>query len=106
LAILLTLVVEIPILIIFGFRKRDIVTVGILINIATNFSINLLMRQIKYVIDPAHYGWWILPPEAAVVIIEFTAMSFFTEKKLKLFLVVMLANAVSYLAGVIIWGSY
>ena len=104
--ILLTLIIEIPVILLFGFRKKDIITVGILINIATNFTINILMYWIKYVIISPNYGSWILPLEAAVVIVEFIAMSFFTDKKIKLFFVVALANILSYLSGILLLGNY
>ena len=104
--ILLTLIIEIPVLLLFGFRKKDIITVGALINIATNFTVNFLMYRIKYVIASQNYGSWILPLEAAVVLIEFIAMSFFTDKKIKLFFVVALANVLSYLSGILLFGSY
>ena len=104
--ILLTLIIEIPVLLLFGFRKKDIITVGIFINIATNFSINLLMYRIKYVIASPNYGSWIFPLEVAVVLVEFIAMSFFTDKKIKLFFVVALANILSYLSGILLFGSY
>jgi len=104
--IILTLIIEIPILLIFNFRKKDIITIGILINVVTNFTINVIMYHLKYTVCPEYYGYWILPLEAAVIIIEFIAMSFFTDKKLKLFYVIVFANIVSYFSGVIIFGSY
>ena len=73
-AIALTLITEIPILLLFNFRKKDIVTIGILTNIATNISINVIMYYMKYEINPDHYRYWILPLEAAVVLVEFVAM--------------------------------
>jgi len=106
LTILLTLIIEIPILFFLGFRQKDIIIIGILINIVTNYAINVVMYQLKYVITPEYYGYWIFPLEAAVVIIEFFGMSFFTEKKTKLFFTVMLANIVSYLSGVLIFGIF
>ena len=106
LTILLALIIEIPILLLFKFSKKDIVIIGIFINIVTNFAINVLMYQLKYLIYPGHYGCWIFPLEAAVVIIEFITMSFFTDKKVKLFFVVALSNLTSYLLGVMIFGSY
>jgi len=104
--ILLTLVIEIPILFVLGFRKKDIVIIGILINIVTNYAINVVMYQLKYVVTPEYYGYWIFPLEATVVIIEFLAMSFFTDKKVKMFFTILLANIVSYFAGVLIFGMF
>ena len=105
-AILLTLIIEIPILFIMGFRKKDIVIIGILINIVTNYAINVVMYQLKYVVTPEYYGYWIFPLEVAVVCIEFFVMSFFTDKKPKLFFTVISANIVSYFAGVLIFGVF
>jgi len=105
-AILLTLIIEIPVLFILGFRKKDIIIIGTLINIVTNYAINVAMYQLKYVVTPEYYGYWILPLEAAVVLIEFFAMSFFADKKTRLFFAVMLANIVSYFSGVLIFGFF
>ena len=104
--ILLAVIIEIPILLLFKFRDKDIIVVAVFINIATNFLINVLLYQVKHVIDPMGYVKWIFPLEAAVVVIEFIAMSFFTDKKVKLFLVIALANIISYFTGVMIWGFY
>ena len=104
LTIILTLIVEIPILVLFGFRKKDILTIGILINIVTNAAANVLMYRVRTVIDPSGYRAWLLPVEAICVLVEFLAMSYFSDKKAKLILIVMLANALSYAAGVIAFG--
>ena len=79
--------------------------VGTLVNVVTNFSINVCVYSLKYNIAPEHYRLWVFPLEAAVVFIEFFAMSFWTDKKTKLFFVVMFANALSYFAGVVLFGS-
>ena len=104
--ILLTLVIEIPILFILEFRKKDIVIIGTLINIVTNYAVNVIMYQLKYVVAPEYYVCWIFPLEVSVVFIEFIVMSFFTDKKIKLFFTVLFANILSYFSGVLIFGTF
>jgi len=104
--VILTLLIEIPVLILLRFRKKDILIIAILINIATNASANLLMYRVKTVIDTVGYTAWLFPIETACVFFEFITMSFFTDKKIKLLLTIIIANIISYEIGILIFGRY
>jgi len=105
----LTVVIETPILWFAGYRSRRFVLVCVLINLVTNLTLNLGMT-----VAGGLYGALIYPAEVAVVLVEWAVLRQVADggdpvpwvgrNSARLFAFVLVANAASYLVGVLIWG--
>jgi len=102
----LTVLIETPILAIAGYRDRLFLTVCVLINLATNLTLNLGLSF------SGRWYWYVLyPAECAVVVVEWAVLALVADKGaavrwrsrsgVRLLFFVFLANLISLLLGLI-----
>ena len=99
LACLLTVLIETPFLALCGYRKRFDLAVIVCTNVVTNLLLNLLIA----LVFRGHPGGWIYPMEGAVVAAEFMIYSSAFGRSMKLFLLTLAANCLSYGIGLLIF---
>lgn len=96
---LLTVVIEVPLFYLLGYRRlRDCLYFAV-VNIITNLLLN---EFLQFVTDDAWYLCLLVVGECLVVALEFTLCIYGipTESK-KLFRVILLTNLASFLSGVV-----
>lgn len=97
LACALTILIEVPFLALFGYRRRDEVAVTVLANIVTNLPLNLLfLFVLPYRVSV------ILAAEAAVVAAECVIYALAFGASRKLFFLTFAANALSFGIGLLL----
>ena len=99
LACLLTVLIETPFLALCGYRKRDDLIIIVCANIITNLLLNLAIA----IVFRGYPGGWIYPMEGAVVAAEFMIYSSAFGRSMKLFLLTLAANCLSYGIGLAIF---
>jgi hypothetical protein len=103
LALLLTLVIEGGVAWLFGFRKGPSQLVVALINVITNPALNILLLVLAW-LGMNVTLWLVLPLEILVVLAEWGLLVYaFGSSKGKLFILSLVANAASFLAGVVLF---
>ena len=96
----LTLIIELPLAVLF-IRDKKFFCLAVVVNVITNPAANFLVQSNPYLFIESAYAVYIL--EILIVVFEFSFYAFFYRKKYKkLAIFAFVANAVSYLAGVII----
>ena len=105
LACALTVAIETPFLALTVSREREYLKIAALINIVTNLALNLTLSLFLYV-SPAAPRIALFPLEGCAVAAEFLVYRRWLapEKPLRLFLLTLAANVLSYTAGVLIFG--
>ncbi len=98
-ALLLTLAVEVPVCMLMGLRKKELLIV-LLANVMTNPAVNVLYLLGK-LYTPLPVFAVIAVLEVAAVVVEWIVYRLLTEAR-RPFLVSLVANAVSYGTGLII----
>jgi membrane-bound ClpP family serine protease len=103
LALLLTLAIEGCVAWLFGFRRRRSQLAVAMINVITNPVLNLLLLVLAYLgLDVTL--WLIFPLEVVVVAAEWGLLVYaFGDPKGRLFVLSLLANAASFLAGILLF---
>ena len=102
LACLLTIVIETLFFVGIGCRDRVFLLLCVLANAATNLSLNLILQLL--------YTWGVdltvavYPLEALVVAVEYGIFAALRGRSLRLFLLVLAANGLSYGAGLLLYG--
>ena len=97
LACALTLLIEVPFLALFGYRRKRQIAVTILANVVTNLTLNLLfMLVLPYRIQV------ILASEAVVVAAECAIYALAFGASGKLFLLTLAANVFSFCGGLLL----
>jgi len=95
----LTIVVETLILVAAGYRTKTFIAVCVLINLATNLSLNLGLA----LLPTAAYWWALAVGEVAVVLIEWAVLRHVADAtpdpNRRLLGFVLVANAASFLLG-------
>ena len=105
-AFILTILVETLFFLCAGPRDRKFLLLVVLINLFTNIALNLCLMTTQLTgIIPGRSRMWhyaiLALMEAAVVITEYRAYSaFLARKDMALFIKTLLANAVSFSAGI------
>ena len=96
-----TIFIELPISLIFGYRRKKEMLSIILVNVITNLPLNFLFLSNNY-FDFLHINsLTILLIEAIVVLVEFALLyHVFEEKPFKIFLLSIVMNISSYCIGV------
>ena len=95
----LTVLIETAFFLLMGWRSRDEITVVICVNVASNLLLNLTFAQgIPRSVLTVAAG------EGLVVIAEYAVYAQLNGRSRKLFLQTLLANALSYGAGVLLYG--
>jgi hypothetical protein len=97
LACALTLLIEVPFLVLFGYRRKEQIAVTVLANIVTNLTLNLLFMLVLPYRIPV-----ILLSEAVVVAAECVIYAFAFGASGKLFLLTFAANVLSFGAGAVL----
>lgn len=96
LACVFTVIIELAIFLIFGYRKWNEIVLVILANVATNVTLNAIVALTR----PKMFVIYIL--EAAVVAVEYLIYAHAFNGSLKLFLLTLGANVASYCTGLLI----
>lgn len=101
LACVLTVVIELVFFLLVGKRSRDFVFVCVLINIATNLTLNLILSVMNLM------GWYgslqVIVLEVLVVFAEYWVYALLEGKSRKLMLLTIAANVITYGLGLIIF---
>ena len=95
----LTMAIETVYFWLAGFRKREFLTVCLAINVATNLTMNLILRATGVQV------WIVILSEIIVVTAEYTVYCFVAKATKKLLLHTVIANVLSFLAGGLILKS-
>ena len=95
----LTVAIETPFMYLLGCRKRDEVLLIICVNVVTNLLLNL---GLSLGFAGRELGALIYALEAAVVAVEYILYALAMGKSLRLFLLTLAANCLSYGIGLII----
>ncbi|MBQ7516449.1 MAG: hypothetical protein IJS96_09225 [Schwartzia sp.] len=103
LAVLLTVAVETPLFFLAGYRRLADCLRFALVNVISNLLLN---ESLTEVVDSPHFGAWVLLGEVLVLALEFTLCRRFLESTpaARLFRVLLLTNAASFLAGLLLFG--
>lgn len=94
----LTVVIEAPFLMLCGYRGKTAATVIVCTNVVTNLLLNMLL---VYLLGPV--GSWIYALEGLVVLSEYGIYAQFFKSGLRLFLLTLAANCLSYGLGLLIF---
>ncbi len=101
-ACLLTIVIELAFFLVLGYRDKSFIVICICANALTNLSLNLTVWLL--------YSWdislklLVYPLEAIAVATEFLIYGALKGRSLKLFLLTLSANLISYAVGVGLFG--
>ena len=95
---LLTVLIEVPIFFLCGWRKFTDCTYFAGVNVVTN----LLLNEFLSTTDAELYWQTVLPAEVVVVILEFVLCSYRFGADKKLFKTLTFTNATSFLIGVLL----
>ena len=95
---MLTVILETAFFALVGYRKRDFLLLCVAVNVATNLALNMAVYALFY--EPLA----ILIGELLVVALEYLAYALVLGRSKKLFLLTLAANAISYLAGGLLYG--
>lgn len=98
-ACLLTVLIETPLLYLWGFRDRGAVTIVVCVNVVSNLLLNLTLL----LAFPNGAGNCIYPLEALVVAGEYAVYALAFRPSWKLLLQTFCANLVSYGLGLLIF---
>ena len=104
----LTILIETPILVVAGYRTRIFIAVCVLINLASNLTLNMGLSLTR-----SWYWYALYPSEVAVVIVEWAVLRLVADKgnsvpalsgaSAKLLFFVFLANLTSFGLGMLMW---
>lgn len=97
----LTVIIETAFLALVGYRGRAFLALCVLVNVATNLTLNLATAPLSGVVDITYFIYIL---EAAVVCVEYLVYALIEGRSRKLFLLTLAANAISYIAGLFIFG--
>ena len=98
-ACFLTVLIEVPFLALFGFRSRNDLTVTVCTNVITNLLLNVCI-QLAFSGQP---GAWICLLEGIVILSEYVIYAAAFGRSLRLALLTLAANCISYGIGCLIF---
>ena len=106
LPLLLTILIEVIVAILLGYKKRDEILLVILANIITNPALNYLLILNNY-LRVFKYSALVILLEILVVLIEWQILYFALKKpRSKLFILSLAMNTASFLLGLLIFHNY
>ena len=97
-ACIITVVLETALFAVLGCRKRDDLVIVVLANVITNLSLNLFLLLVPSAYSPV----WILILEIIVVAAEYLVYRIAFGGSVKLFLLTLSANVLSFSAGLLL----
>lgn len=97
----LTVAAETAFFALWGYRSGTFLTVCVCANTATNLLLNLAAQPLSAVVNITYFIYLL---EAAAVAAEYAAYAQLEGRSLRLFGLTAAANALSYGAGLIIYG--
>lgn len=100
-AMFLTAIIETFVLWCFRYRKFWVLVWFFVLNLVSNFIVNLVYQNLYYVVPHI-----VLVPvlELSVVVFEFFGMGLVTQYTKKMCMIVFFTNLVSFLTGIILFG--
>ena len=99
LACLLTVLIETPLLALFGYRKKEDLILIAAVNVATNLTLNLLLG----LVFAGGSSAWVYVLECIVVLAEYAFYSRAWGRSRRLFLQTLAANVLSYSIGLLVF---
>ena len=101
--LILTIIIELSVAFLLGFRNRYLFLGVVVVNIITNSSLNFILAHTLAILD--RFGmFYILLLEAIVVITEYLMLkSIFKNEKNSLFKLSLIMNTSSFLIGIILF---
>ena len=96
----LTVLIETPFMFLMGYRKRDEVALILCVNVVTNLLLNL---SLGFLFGGGSDSALIYLFEAAVVAVEYILYSLAFGASMRLFLITLAANCLSYCLGLLIF---
>ena len=100
-ACVLTVVIETAFLALCGYRSAAFLALCVCVNIVTNILLNLSIVPLAKMVDITYFVYVL---EAAVVAAEYFVYTLTEGRSRRLFLLTLAANALSYGAGLFIYG--
>ncbi len=100
-SLLMTIILELPIALIFGIRKKDILLV-LLVNILTNPAVVYLNLLLCGIFPRSSVYIWQIPLELSVIAVEGFCYSYFAKTASRPWLLSVVANCFSYGCGILI----
>jgi hypothetical protein len=100
-AFLLTVVVEVSVALVLGFRRRSEIVAVIWVNVFTHPLLNFLLWTVVRLRSASVAPWEILLPEVGVVLVEWQLLCYALcrHSRSRLFLLSVTMNAASYFGG-------
>ena len=98
-ACVLTVIIEVPFLWLFGYRSKADVTVTVCANVITNLLLNICIR----LVFSGQPGAWVWPLEGIVVVSEYAIYAYAFAPSMRLALLTLTANGLSYGIGCLIF---
>lgn len=99
----LTVVIETVFFAVVGYREGRFLLLCVCVNVATNLTLNLLV-WLLFFCTSVNLTVVVYPLEAAVVAVEFWIYGAYCGRSWKLFWLTLAANALSYGAGLLLFG--
>lgn len=97
----LTVAIETAFLALCGYRSAAFLAICVCVNTATNLLLNLSLYPLSKIVDITYFIYVL---EAAVVAVEYFVYALVEGRSCRLFLLTLAANALSYGAGLFIFG--
>ena len=99
-ACILTVAIETPFLMLFGYRDRNAVTIIVCVNVITNLLLNLILALTGFLRPLA------LVLECAVVVAEYAVYALAFGRGWKLFVLTLTANTLSCGIGLLLFSPF
>jgi hypothetical protein len=106
-ALILTLIVELAVAVLFGYKSKRELTGIAAVSLVTNPILNFIFLSNNYFAFLIVNVWSILIMESAIVLIEWLMLRYaLNDKPIRLLLMSIAMNSCSYLAGLLLLGSF
>ena len=92
---LFTVIIELLLFVLLGYREKKFLLLVICTNTATNIFLNLLLYHVDYHL-------FIIPLELLIVLSEYIIYALYLNRSKRLFEYVFLANLITFMIGLLI----